>query len=236
MTINYDNIESTVQKYVLGQLSTAEVDEFELYFITRPDIIDLIEVTQQMYLGASHLNENTKKTAVVESESRANQSSTWLDKVRSLLSFPVPAYAFALSLFALAPLMSVMLDGNTGNGIGDGAGINDTPLELVRFTTEVVRSGVEFDEVLNLSEVGDNAAVFIKLKAVDYEFYQAVLLDESDKEVWLSPRFQPSALRDSLILIPNSVERKEVKLQVYGVVESGETQKVEYCHYSERCK
>jgi len=112
---------------------------------------------------------------------------------------------------------------------------NSEPIELVGFSTLATR-GAQLQSDIDLSQVNGRAAVMIKLKEVQYQFYVLTVSSLDGQHIWQSDNFQVSALKDKLILLPNTLDESAIKIQVSGLEKDSSKTAVKFCHYSEVCR
>lgn len=220
LTMNtlYNDLEKTVQRYVLGKLSESEAIEFEEYYLSNPDIIEMVETAQNMNLGLAH------EPAAMHAEI-ANSQNSFLQKLFGWLSVPIPAYAVLAAAAVFTPLAV--------NNLGF-----DKPSEqiaLANFSTATTR-GIK-QTGINLAGAAGTFALMIKLKQIDYPYYKLKIYRPAEaKPVWVSNQFQVSALRDQLIVIPDQAKINNATVEVVGVDSEFNEAVVEFCHYSEVCR
>lgn len=212
MSDQYKDLESVVQKYVLGRLTDAEQEEFEAYYLARPDVIDMVET-------ASAINEHAASYA-------GKQENFITTFFRDLLSPRAFAYGLMLAV---------------GVGLGSFISLpnNDRvyapSIELVSFSTEVTRSAKNGVSI-NLTQLEKDAGLLIKVKKVDYPMYQARLVDPNSKKVlWESDQFSFSASKDFLLVIPNAATMGTPNLIIDGLNSKEVREAIEFCHYKESC-
>jgi len=217
MKYPYTDLESTIQQYVLGRMSEAEVEDFEDYYFDKPEIIEMIETMQNIHAGLQ------SSVLANDEDSYLNESSIF-DKFVNLVSTPVPAYAF------MAVLAGVLL---LPNLLGDG---NVTEPTLVHFSTTAMRSSTSAAYV-DLSQVSGPTVIIIKLPSIAHEYHALQLIDgDTGKLAWTSDRFQVGSLNESLVFLPESLQRQRFELRVIGIRQDDTTKQVSFCHYSEACR
>lgn len=223
----YPDLEATVQRYVLGLLPADEAEQFEAWYLARPEIIEMIETVQNINIGMQSAKlvpsvgaDFNRPKAPVTKDSLLQRLSRWL-------SVPVPAYA-SLALIALA---APFLINNSGEQLRSQQNLN-----LVGFSTAQLRGSAASLE-LDLSSDIAPAALLLKVKSVDYQYYQVQISSLDDSEsVWNSQPFEVSALRDHLLLLPDSILTGRKNVEMFGLAPTGEKNSVEFCHYSETCR
>lgn len=216
MKYPYTDLESTIQQYVLGRMSEAEVEDFEDYYFDKPEIIEMIETMQNIHAGF-------QSAVLANDEERYSNENSIFDKFVNLVNTPVPAYAF------MAVLASMLLIPNL---LGER---NVTEPTLVHFGTTAMRSSTSTAHV-DLSQVSGPAVVIIKLPSVAHEYHALKLIDgDTGKLAWTSDRFQVGSLNESLVFLPESLQRKRFELRIIGIRKGDTDQEVSFCHYSETC-
>jgi len=220
MKLNLEDLESTVQSYVLGTLSESHAQEFEAYFLSRPDVIEMIEHAQQIHLGLeAQFGGEEAKTAVVV------QSKPLMQRLLGYLTVPVPAFAVILMAAFLSPLAINSFDSKPLGG----------DIEIVNFSTLTTRSAIRMP-ALDLSNVQGNAALMVKVKSVKHQYYKVKLTAAgSSVPLWTSEAFEVSSLRDHLVLLPEYVLLADLTVDVVGINADLSETSVEFCHYSEVC-
>ena len=222
MNINNDTIESLVKRYVLGQLSDNETEEFEAYFLSRPEIIAMVEDVQRIHAGLEY-NELSSEQPAGEASPSEGTISRWF----SIFSGPVPAMAMLVLVAVMAPLAMQGLSGG-GNQALDA--------QLVRLDSSNVRSSGSTG-TYDLNAGGKHAAVIVRVKEVEYpEYLLRVNSPESNSELWESEKFSfASGARDYLVLVPPQAAIQNVDVQLLGIKEDAQQVEVDFCSYTEAC-
>ncbi len=219
MKNQYPDLENTVQQYVLGQLSESQAEEFEAYYLSNPDIIEMVEITQNIQIG---LDNSSQAERYTESSSK----QPFMQRLIGWISVPMPAYA----TLALAVLLSPLIF----KGITQPE--NTAEMTLLNFSTEQTRGAIP-TATIDLSNITGPAGILVKLKRLSHPQYQLkMLVDEGSSVVWKSEPFTVGALRDRLIPVPNEVPRNKLTIEVVGLNSDGTEQAIEFCHYSEVCR
>jgi len=219
------------QRYVLGQMSEADAQEFEAYFLSKPDILELIEVTQELHLGLKESNAMASQSVSSESDSKNKMRNSVFGQLTRWLSIPVPAFAVLALVALFSPLV---LNGISSSNSLDTGLVSD--VELVNFSTTTTRSSQANNPTINLSGISGNAALMIKVKSVKHKEYRLKLISvEASKPVWTSKPFQVSALRDHLVTIPKLNVQDDLSIEVTGINADSSETPVVFCHYSEVC-
>jgi len=225
MSSKYPDIQTTVQQYVLGKLSEIESDEFEAYFLSQPDIIEMVELEQTFQAGLQASESHAQIGE--EPSSTAVHTTSWLSKLGQLVSIPIPAYAVA----ALAAISFLSF-----NPLETQNQTSSLDFELARFSTAVKR-GEESQVSINFSEYDNAVGLFIKLQEVTHRDYKVTLVSTDSGEIsWESEPFQVSSLKDQLVVIPNGVVTGDQIIEVAGINSGGENENVRFCNYSEPCR
>ena len=218
MNTPYHDLESTVQRYVLGKLTEAEAQEFEAFYLSNPELIEMVEAAQNIQIGLA--NEpliNTKRSP--------QKRDSWVQTVTGWLTVPVPAFAVLAIAAIVAPLLLT------------GGGINITPqqITLVSFTTSTTR-GLESVKSIDLTTEG-TTALMIKLKTASHPQYKLKVFKAGENDpIWISNKFQVSGLLDQLVVIPDQAKINNATIVVVGVDKQANESPVEFCHYSELCR
>lgn len=230
MNINEDNLEAIIQRYILDQLDDGDTEEFEAYFLCRPDIADRVSSTQKLRAGLELLDD--QNVAVEHSAGSTKSASVFerlgLNKLGELFSGPAPAFAMAALLVCLSPFAI------KGLSLSD----DNAHIQLVSLQSAVVRSAEnDTDKGINLSVTRGQAAVIVRVKEVRYpSYFLSVKTEERANEVWRSKKFEfASGSRDSLVLIPSHASIDSVNVQLYGLTEQGQEEPVAFCDYTESC-
>lgn len=222
MKITKENLESVVQAYVLGQLDDTQTEEFEAYFLARPELIEMIDLAQKLNTGL----ENLPFESVVAAEQPNNRSL--LDMLVGFIKTPVPVYAAvaALAVVALGP--ASLLSSNDA--------VYENQPQLVRLDTSSVRSAGKRSSV-DLSVDGKSAALVVRVKEVEFPQYRLKVLSSDDREtLWSSEVFEfASGTRDYLVVVPPQASRNNVKVELYGVDQGDGEVNVTFCNYTEAC-
>ena len=214
------DIEITVQRYVLGQLSDSESDSFEEYFLPKPELVEMVETVQKMHLGLEAADRSVPRVAIEKVKAFSIQ------RLIDWLSVPVPAFAVLLVALVATPLAFQSFNPQD----------RSNEIVMVNFSTDVTR-GVEPVRLVDLSNVKGDSALMVKLKSVQYPHYRLKLIPISGEEpLWVSEPFQVSALRDHLVVVPKGVGVSKAKIEVVGIDDNTKEIKVEFCHYSEVCR
>ena len=223
MNINNDTIESLVKRYVLGQLNDTEAEEFEAYFLARPEIIAMVEDVQRIHAGLEYNELNAAEQPANKTSGSAGSIGRWL----SIFNGPVPAMAMLLLVAVMTPMAM--------QGLSDGSGqIMD--VQLVRLDPSNVRSSGSAG-TYNLNAGGRHAAVIVRVKEVEYpEYLLQVSSAESNSELWKSDKFSfASGARDYLVLVPPQAAINNVDVQLLGIREDAQQVEVDFCSYTEAC-
>ena len=231
MTNEYPNLEETIQAYVLGNLSVGEKDEFEEYFLTRPEIIDQIQIAQKVNVLADFENDQSHTNAHTTAQTTKKERT--LDKLLGWLTVPIPAIATVAAIALLTPMLANQF---ASREIGQ--------IELAAFSSSVTRgesqsNSNQFDIAIDLSTLGENAAIMIKVTPDFKQSYRLEVYNASEPKlgpIWKSPSFSvKSGTRDQIILLPDSVKIPDANLRILGKEQDGSFRAVKFCHYSETC-
>lgn len=227
----FEDSQLAAQQYVLGQMSESDAQAFEAYFLSEPDIQDLVEVTQELHLGLKESSAMANESAVSESDTRVETRNSVFGRLTGWLSVPVPAFA----VLALAVLCSpLILNGISSNNSLDANLVSN--VELINFNTTATRSSQAGRPTINLSGISGSAALLIKVKSVKHKEYRLkLLLSEASEPAWVSEPFQVSALRDHLVTIPKLNVQDDLSIEVTGINPDSSETSVVFCHYSEVC-
>jgi len=222
MKTEYPDLETTVQQYVLGQLSESEAEQFEAYYLSKPDIIEMVEIAQNIQIGIE--NSVTLKPRQTAAVTASNDSI--LQRLFGWVSVPMPVYATMALVLLMSPLLI--------NGFNPAE--NSPEMTLLSFSTEQTR-GAEQAVSVDLAGVAGSAGILVKLKRFSHPQYQLKLLSSDSANVaWTSEPFTVSALRDRLVVLPSEVPRAKFTINVFGLDSNGTSVPVEFCHYSEACR
>ncbi len=224
MNIDKDNLEAIVQRYILDQLDEGDAEEFEAYFLCRPDVAEMVSSAQMLNLGLGLVKQDNSGAKSVPPQ---GSSEPWLSKLSRMFSGPAPTFAMAALLVCIAPFAIKGLSKSE----------TSANVELVSLQSAVVRSASGSTKGLDLSVVDGQAAVIVRVRDVRYpRYYLSVRSAESEKEVWQSDEFEfASGSRDSLVLLPEHASIADAEVQLYGVVENGQDERVDFCNYTESC-
>ena len=223
MNLDNKDLEEVVQRYVLGQLSSTDTEAFEEYFLSRPDVIEMVETVQNIHVGMEMAERNA---ATRHSPAPRPGKPAWVQWLSDWFAVPVPAFAVVLMALVIVPPALQGLRTESG----------PTAMQLVNFSTDTTRSAGQAVTV-DLSQTTGNAALLIKLKSVDFARYKLKLIaDGEDDPMWISDPFQVSALRDHLVVLPDTIRPVKARIEVVGLSDPGGETPVEFCHYSETCR
>jgi len=217
MNIEKDNLEAIIQRYILDQLDERDAEDFEAYFLSRPDVADMVSSAHKMSVGLRTLE--TETVSVVSQAT--SDSGSLIEKLSGLFSGPAPAFAMAALLVVVSPFALQGL-----SQIGDGSNV-----ELVSLQSSVVRSADSGAENgIDLSVTEGRSAVIVRVKEVRFPNYiLSVKSASSEDEVWRSSPFEfASGSRDSLLLLPEHAS-------ISRVDEAGQEIEVDFCDYTESC-
>jgi hypothetical protein len=222
MSEPYPDIEKTVQEYVLGKLSDSEAEDFEAFFLGRPEIVEMVGEAQMITLGLSASDVQLDSV----DDNQVYVHSGWLQTLQSLFSVSIPVYA-VMGLLIVTSAGPMLLNSHEKDQIGT--------VELVRFSTGATR-GNKDEVVVNFSKSDVNLAMLIKIDDASYHSYRlrAELVKDSSVR-WQSKKFQLSALRDALVNIPPRSVFGEYKITAFGIREDGVEIQVSLCNYHEVC-
>jgi hypothetical protein len=231
MNITTENLQRHIQQYVLGQLSEDQANEFEEYFLCRPDVAEQVEIAQSLNIGLATIDTAEQAVpmgfaaSVSTTDNTQPDSSVW-SFLQKVFVGPAPSLAMAALLVLMAPMAfkSVL--------------VSETPVnaELVRFDVNPVRSALNSNAV-DLSAGGDYAAIMLRVPEVIYPQYRARVLNaKSGDTLWQSDDFSfKSGSRDHLLLVPPKAARADVTLTLTGVTPEGKEVSVDYCGYTDAC-
>lgn len=233
------DIESLVQNYVLGRMSDAEVDEFEEYFLSNSEVIEMIEISRVIHVNAQYpvssaslANDDMNNEGVTSSRpvdpsqvrSKNGSNGGLIERIKGWITIPVPAGALAASC-VLALGLSTLLSEPSG----------PEDVLIASFSTQATRSHSS-GAAIDLSNPSGTSALFIKLKSADYALYRVKIIDaNTNVEKWVSNDFSVSSLRDKFIPLPQHAAIDNANVSVFGLSDSGEELSVMFCHYSEVC-
>ena len=222
MNNTFNDLESTIQQYVLGHLSVKEATEFEAFYLAEPDVIEKIEIAQRLHHGLKKqaLSVQGNKTAT-RKKKQANASLGLVDWLR----FPLPAYSFGLLAFAMWTLTY----------IAPRPDITSNAITMAHFSTSAIRGTTE-PPIIDFNNIQTDAAILIKLPRADYQFYRLRLLNnQNNRPIWSSKPFQLTPLRDQMVFVPKNTVSDKAILQVIGIKNDASEVEVNFCHYSENC-
>ena len=231
MKITTENLQQHIQQYVLGQLSEDQANEFEEYFLCRPEVAEQVEIAQSLSIGLATID--TAEPAVPMGFASAARTAENTKPGSSVGSFlqkvfvgPAPSFAMAALLVLMAPMAF------------KSALVSEAPInaELVRFDANPVRSALNSNAV-DLSTDGNYAAIMLRVPEVIYPQYRVRVLNaESGDALWQSDDFSfKSGSRDHLLLVPPKAARAGVELTLMGVTPEGKEVSVDYCGYTDAC-
>ena len=234
------DIESLVQNYVLGRMTDTEINEFEEYFLSKPEIIEMLEIAQTICMSEAvpdvnlntdalgQVNERALSQAYLTDDSARTPTTgdvSLLERIKHWIAIPVPAGALAACF-----IFSIAL-----SFLPSEKAVGPENMLIASFSTQLTRSSAS-NATIDLRNPNGDSALFIKLKRVDYANYRLKILDDATKkEEWVSKLFSVSSLRDKFIALPKHAAIGNARVLVYGVSESGEEFNVSFCHYSEVC-
>ena len=99
------NLETHIQSYILNKMSDADAEEFEEFFLARPDIAESIDLALMIRRGLKATDEHNPDLLLVKPESKR---VSIMEVVRGWFVYPVPAFAVVLlTSIAALPLMTV---------------------------------------------------------------------------------------------------------------------------------
>ena len=227
MTSEYPNLEETIQAYVLEKLPFDKKNDFEEYFLARPDVIEQIEIAQKVHLLADFEVDQSSDTEAETTENR--DKVQFLDKLLGWFTIPVPAIATVAAIALLTPIMANQF-----------AGQESGQIELAAFSSATTRGDSQsntnkFDVVVDLATLKENAAIMIKVTPDVKQTYQLEVYDAS-KLIWTSSPFAvKSGTRDQIIVLPDSVRIPDANLRLLGKEQDGSFRAVKFFNYSEVC-
>ena len=64
MNIDSTNIETWIKRYVFNQLDESQVEEFESYYLSQPDVIEKIDAAQKIKMGLEDLEKTASATSL----------------------------------------------------------------------------------------------------------------------------------------------------------------------------
>lgn len=232
MKHEYEDIESTVQKYVTDQLSETEAIEFEEYFTDQEnrDIAEMVSTTQEIQLGL----ENLEGDESILSASPASKFSPigWIKNFLTS-SVPIPVPAMILGGFVVATLFPV-------NRVDEQ---NDfVAYTRVHFVSDDTRTIGANDKLplpfaIDLTGVSGPSLVTIKLAELRYKYYKVQLSNAADKKslIWESVASTNLNIPYIDTVIPSSLKRENFLVGVEGSNDEIEWVSVKFCHFSEPC-
>jgi len=227
MNIDRDNLEAIIKCYVLDQLSDDETQEFEVYFLSRPEVADLVDSAQKLHAGLRVSRADSKVGVEPVASVDPPVTESFWRMIRRMFSGSVPASAMAIMLVMASPLII--------KGIATNE--HSQKIELVSLESALVRSSSPSDGIDLSTAEGAAAAVVVRVKEVSYPSYSlSISLADSNKEIWRSAPFQfASGERDSLVVIPAKAALDGVNVELYGRHEDGREEKVTFCNYTDSC-
>jgi len=225
MNIDKENLEAIIQRYILDQLDERDAEDFEAYFLCRPEIADAVSTAQRLSVGL-HAHQDAKAQKASSKEPVRNAQISFLGRLTQMLSGPAPSFVMAALLLCATPFAI--------KGLSHSGSVN-SEIQLISLESSIVRSGGQ--QGLNLSTNGHQAAVVIRVKSVEYPSYVMHVREaEMDQEVWTSEPFRfSSGSRDALVLIPRHASIANASVKLYGMTEDGREESVNFCNYTESC-
>ena len=226
MQIDKENLVRLANEYASGSMSNADAEQFEEYFLSRPDVLDLVERAQ---------------TTMIESNKRDHQAEqdggmTWFGELISNLSQPTLTPIFSASLVFVALI---------GQGLLlSGFGSRADEIRLAGFTTAKTRTASmeqpsRYVAKTDLRSVANEAvAVMVKFTQEVEQEYKLQVFDSMNLErpVWESDLFVArSGNRDQIVSIPTVARIDNASIKVLGRSEGAPFKYVQFCHYSEAC-
>lgn len=222
----YTDPQVDARRYVFGQMSEDEAQAFEAYFLAKPDVLDIVEATQEMHFGLI-ANEQMQAETETTNSAEVQPSESAIAKLLGWLAVPVPAFAVLAMAAVLSPFALNGLSSNTQL---------DNEIVLMNFSTMATRSTDKRHAEIDLSQANGQSAVLVKVKSVEHKDYKLKLVSiDALKPVWVSELFQMSALRDALVTIPKLKNVGISKLELVGINPDQTETAVRFCHYSESC-
>jgi len=214
------DIESTIQKYLRNELSDDQLEQFEDYFVDKPEIIEKIELGLKIIYGLNSVNEQD----LLEAVAQPKHAGMTIKRLLHWLFIPTPAY---VSVFVGSAMAVTFL-------------VFNTPMpchpNLLGFSTAQTRNA-DKSVMIDLDSADTFRAVFVKLPKVEYRHYRlSVTEPETKKLIWLSEPFSFSALRDQMIFLPDGLVYAQAKIELLADVPNQAPLSVRFCHYSEVCE
>jgi len=225
MTVDYNDIESVVQQYVTGSLSEYDQEEFEIFFLDKPDIIEMVNLAQKMHIGLSQNNPTPMQNIAL--------NPSWITGIMSKALTPAPAHLVGL-------LLGMLVIGLPAYHLRENSSPAVTSYPVLAFSTAATRGSDINDPRFKKSDFKlDYVNFFFKLAEINFPRYRVELIDSStQKMIWQSGEFHAktfSALRDKSLIVPIKEIEQNFEFQLYGLSESNGWTPVSFCHYSERC-
>lgn len=222
MTTFDKDIETAVRDYVLNRMTEEQEASFEEFFLSKPDVAEMVTDTQNLVLALEQHRELRRST----SEESVSMPFPWLGSALGLIARPVPASVFA-SLALLVALGSF----TSFSGFEKGP----ETFEIASFSTQLVR-GAQRAAIIRPSDFSGDLGILIRVPEVKFQSYEVQLISEADGAVvWTSKPFVPSSARDALVIAPRSKISQQLNLNVFGLDVAGNRVQVQFCHYRERC-
>lgn len=232
MNIDSTNIETLAKRYVLGQLDEGQAEEFETYYFSRPELIEMVDAIQKIHIGM----ENTEFATVYADQALAGPSTTHslVNKLAGWIKSPMPGYALAATI-ALVAFGPATLLSSLSSSSKDTSSLGE--LQLVRLDTSSVRSANAV-QTINLSVPdGKSAALLVRVKDVEFPNYR-LKVSSSDKSelLWASKSFHfASGSRDYLFVVPSEAALDNVHVELFGINQKSQELSVPFCNYTEAC-
>jgi len=89
MNIEKENLEAIIQRYILDQLDERDAEDFEAYFLCRPEIADAVSTAQRLSVGL-HAHQDAKAQKASSKEPVRNAEISFLGRLTQILSGPAP--------------------------------------------------------------------------------------------------------------------------------------------------
>ncbi|MFT6328863.1 MAG: hypothetical protein ACJAYN_000790 [Bermanella sp.] len=216
---------NVIRRYLRDQLNSEDSEAFEIYLVENPNMVDQLELDQIMVDGFK-----------LQGNLGESDASGLINSLMNAISRPVPIYAPALMFIALLPFFY----------LSQNIGVPQSEVTLVNYSTETVRGNAAGPDnritsrLVEPKTTSDSMAVLIKLQPRTVKTYLEFLVILSDGDthnpLWESQKFEPTALRDKLIVIPHDLTLSNTRLEVFAIDDKGDRIPVNFCHYSKVCR
>ncbi len=179
-----------VDRYVLGQLSTAEEESFEKHFFSCDQCFAEVQKAEKVIRGIQNA---AARGVLLPKKKKAHAAFDWVDWLRTFFS-PFPSLRLATAVLVLALIYPAYRGIVTVSQLQDElAALRQPQANAQTYALQTTRSGGE-----NLAEIplADKNEIFVLTftlfeKNVAAPQYRAEIVDHDGKTIWQNENLQP---------------------------------------------